>query len=83
MKNERRYRFTITEVSILLGKAPVTLRGWERDGIVSFPRNKRGDRRLTLESLREMLEDAEVRRRILPDRLKLIEATLTLLEYTE
>lgn len=79
----RQFRFTITDLGLFLGKAPVTLRGWERQGIVSYPRDSRGDRTFGVDDIRAVLGASEVRRRIPRDRLKLIEATLTILELVE
>jgi hypothetical protein len=67
----------------LIGKSPVTLRGWERDGLVDFPRNSKGDRSLEIRDIRLVCTNPRVRERLLPDRLKLVDATLTLLELLE
>lgn len=78
-----KFRFTITDLARLIDKSPVTLRGWERDGLVDFPRNSKGDRSLTISDVRVVLGREQIRARLLPDRLKLVDATLTLLELLE
>jgi DNA-binding transcriptional MerR regulator len=83
MANDRHFSFTITELSILLGKAPVTLRGWERDGLITFPRNSRNDRRFTVSDIRSLLENRTVVAHIDSKRIRLVEAILTLLEIVE
>lgn len=44
--SEDRFQFTITDLARFLGKSPVTLRGWERKGLIDFPRDDSGDRKL-------------------------------------
>jgi hypothetical protein len=86
MNDQRRshkFTFTISDLGIILGKAPVTLRGWERDGLVYFPRNGRGDRAVSIQGLREIITRPEIRGRIADDRLRLIEACLTMFELLE
>ncbi len=42
------FAFTITDAGRFLGKSPVTLRGWERSGLVALPRDvEGGDRKFT------------------------------------
>lgn len=76
------FRFTIEDVSRLVDKAAVTLRGWERQGLVSYPRNSKGDRSLTVDDIRALLA-SQAGIRIDRDRKKLVEATLTILEILE
>ena len=83
MSARSKFSFTITDLSRFLGKSPVTLRGWERQGLISFPRNGRGDRRFTLEGVRTVLASSVVRERVDQDRIRLSEAALTLLEMVE
>lgn len=83
MSARSKFSFTISDLSRFLGKSPVTLRGWEYHGLISFPRNGRGDRRFTLECLRDIAAHPIVRVRVDQDRLKLFEATITLLELIE
>lgn len=79
----RQLRFTVTDLSVILGKAPVTLRGWERKGHIVFPRNSKGDRSFHVEDIRQLLKNSWVQERIEPERVKLIEANLTLMELLE
>jgi excisionase family DNA binding protein len=51
-----RFEFTVTEAARLLGKSPVTLRKWERQGVVHF-RRIGNDRRLDTTELRALIED--------------------------
>lgn len=83
MSARAKFSFTISDLGRFLGKSPVTLRGWERQGLISFPRNGRGDRRFSLESLRHTLSSPVVRERVSEPRLRLTEAALTLLELIE
>lgn len=83
MSAASKFSFTISDLARFLGKSPVTLRGWERHGLISFPRNGRGDRRFDLASLRDVAAHPTVRERVLPSRLNLFEATITLLEIVE
>ena len=83
MSARSKFSFTITDLSRFLGKSPVTLRGWERQGLISFPRNGRGDRRFTLEGVRTVLASSVVRERVDQDRIRLSEAAITLLEMVE
>jgi predicted site-specific integrase-resolvase len=83
MSGHTKFSFTISDLARFLGKSAVTLRGWERQGLIDFPRNGRGDRRFTLESLREVSIRPVVRERVLRDRIRLFEATITLLEIIE
>jgi hypothetical protein len=78
-----KFSFTISDLARFLGKSPVTLRGWERHGLISFPRNGRGDRRFDLAGIRVALDSSVCRNRVDPDRIRLVEATLTLLELVE
>lgn len=78
-----RFSFTVTDLARFLGKSPVTLRHWERQGLVIFPRDNNGDRRLTSAQVRQMARIASKLGRISDDRLSLVEATVTLLEIVE
>lgn len=78
-----KFSFTITDLGRILGKSPVTLRGWEHQGLISFPRNGRGDRQFTLDGLRQTLLSPVVRERVPDARLRLAEAAITLLELIE
>jgi predicted site-specific integrase-resolvase len=78
-----RFHFTVTDLARFLGKSPVTLRHWERQGLVVFPREPNGDRRLSCYEIRQMARIAKTLGRITEDRLNLVEATITLLEQIE
>jgi predicted site-specific integrase-resolvase len=77
------FSFTVTDLARFLGKSPVTLRHWERQGLVTFPRDGNGDRRLTTGEIRLMARIASKLGRISDERLYLVEATVTLLEMVE
>lgn len=83
MSGPTKFSFTISDLGRFLGKSPVTLRGWERHGLIGFPRNGRGDRRFSLEDLRDVCASPTVRERVVQHRLRLFEATITLLEMIE
>src|SRR4051812_46420943 len=83
MSGPSKFSFTISDLARFLGKSPVTLRGWERHGAISFPRNGRGDRRFTLEDLRKVTSETIVRERCEERNLRVLEATITLLEIVE
>ena len=76
------FYFTVSDLGRFLGKSPVTLRGWERAGFVSIPREGT-DRRLGLQDIRTIATTAREGRRILQSRLDLINASITLLELVE
>lgn len=78
-----KFTFTITDLGLFLGKSPVTLRGWERDGLITLPRDSGGDRKLSTEDVRVVTRVAHVLGRISTKRRRLIDATMTLLEYLE
>jgi hypothetical protein len=78
-----KFSFTITDVARFLGKSPVTLRGWEKKGLISFPRDPAGDRKFNLQEVRQVAILARKMKRISENRLKLIEANLTMLELVE
>lgn len=83
MSVNSKFSFTISDLARLLGKSAVTLRGWERQGLVLFPRNRRGDRRFSVDDLRDVLRSRVVQDRVPEQRIRIIEATLTLLEIVE
>lgn len=78
-----KFSFTITDVARFLGKSPVTLRGWEKKGLISFPRDSAGDRKFDLQEVRQVAILARKMKRISDNRLKLIEANITMLELIE
>jgi hypothetical protein len=83
MSARSKFSFTISDLARFLGKSPVTLRGWERQGLISYPRNGRGDRRFAVEDIRRVLESPTCIDRVEESRRRICEATLTLLEIVE
>lgn len=81
--SQDQFTFTVTDIARLFGKSPVTLRGWERQGLISFPRDSGGDRKLNLVEVREAARSAHKLKRIPQDRLYLVEACVTLLQTIE
>lgn len=77
------FSFTVTDLARFLGKSPVTLRHWERQGLVNFPRDGNGDRRLSVNQVRHMARIAKTLGRISEARLNMVEATVYLLEQIE
>lgn len=77
------FTFSVTELARFLGKSPVTLRGWERQGLLVFPRDEGGDRKLTLDQVRHAARIAHTLGRITDRRLNLVEAAVTILEIVE
>lgn len=78
-----RFTFTISDLGRLLGKSPVTLRGWEDRGLVSIPRDQSGDRKLGCEDIRTVADRAYELGRINRRRTDLVHATMTLIELIE
>lgn len=79
-----KFYFTITDAARFLGKSPVTLRQWERKGLVVLPRESEGgDRRFTTEDVRQLAETAYDLRRINLERLRLINMSTTALDVIE
>ncbi len=77
------FTFTVTDLARFLGKSPVTLRHWERQGLLAFPRDSGGDRKLTLDQVRQTARIARDLGRISERRLNLVEAAVTILEVVE
>jgi hypothetical protein len=77
------FYFTITDLARFLGKSPVTLRGWEKQGIIKFPRDEGGDRKLSSGEVRNAAQVAQKLKRITKHRLRMIEAALTILQLIE
>lgn len=76
------FTFTITDLARFLGKSAVTLRGWEKQGLITFPREG-SDRKMTLAEVSELAGRAHELKRISAKRLRLVNATVTLLEIIE
>jgi hypothetical protein len=81
--SNNKFIFTVTDLARFLGKSPVTLRGWDRQGLVQLPRDKGGDRKLGLEDVRTVTQVAYDLNRINKYRWQLINATLTMLMVIE
>lgn len=77
------FHFTVTDLARFLGKSPVTLRHWERQGLVVFPRDSSGDRRVTADEIRHLARIAHRLGRISTERLHMVEASITLLKIIE
>lgn len=77
------FTFTVTDVARFLGKSAVTMRQWERQGLVSFPRDSGGDRKLSAAEVRAVARVARDLGRITEHRLQIVEATVTLLNIIE
>ncbi len=77
---EWKFYFTITDAARFLGKSPVTLRQWERKGIVVLPRNPEGgDRRFDIQDVRDLASVAYAIKRITAERyLRIIMSTTSL-----
>ena len=78
-----KFFFTVTDLARFFGKSAVTLRGWERQGLVEFPRDSGGDRKLSLKDIRSVANTAHELGRINIKRLQLVEATVTMLNLIE
>lgn len=76
------FKFTISDVAILLGKSPVTLRQWENKGLMKFPRIG-DDRKFEIKDVRIAARKAKDLGRINGVRLRMVEAALTNLELIE
>lgn len=78
----REFSFTITDAARFLGKSPVTLRKWERAGLVEFERVG-DDRRFSIAGIRELADTAYSLGRISRGRQDLVQAVCTLMELIE
>jgi hypothetical protein len=73
----------------MLGKSPVTLRGWEDKGLVDIPREQSvnglppGDRKLECSDVRTIADRACELGRINHHRVNLVHATMTIMEQIE
>lgn len=77
------FTFTVTDLARFLNKSAVTIRSWERQGLISLPRDDRGDRKLTAEDVRVATKRAYELGRINQRRLHLVEASVTMLTVIE
>ncbi len=79
-----KFYFTITDAARFLGKSPVTLRQWERKGLVKLPRESEGgDRRFDTGDMRNLAKVAHELKRINLARLHLIVMATTALDVIE
>lgn len=77
------FYFTVTDLGRFIGKSPVTLRTWERQGLISLPRDQSGDRKLSVEDVRAAARRAKELGRINEQRLNIVEAAVTILSLVE
>lgn len=70
------FHFTITDLGRFLGKSPVTLRKWEAQGLVTYPRDDGGDRKLGVQDVAAVAQVAREARRITCHRQSLVNAAL-------
>lgn len=66
------FHFTITDLGRFLGKSAVTLRKWESQGFVTYPRDDGGDRKLGLSDVAAVAQAAREARRITCHRQALV-----------
>jgi hypothetical protein len=76
------FEFSISDLGIFLGKSPVTIRGWERKGLVDIPR-KGVNRVLDTDEVRTIARAALRNERISERRYMLIAEALTSLRLIE
>lgn len=74
--------FTVTDLARFLGKSAVTLRGWERQGLIELPRLG-NERKMDVDQVREVAKSAFHLKRITRHRLDMVEAVCTLLSLIE
>jgi hypothetical protein len=77
------WTFTVVDLARLIGKSPVTIRGWEKKGLISLPRDSGDNRKLTCEDVRSVAKVALDLGRIHKRRYQLVLSTLYLLEQVE
>jgi hypothetical protein len=84
MGNERRpsFQFSISDLATFFGKSPVTIRNWERKGLVFFQREGQ-NRVVSTEEMRHIARNLYHAKRIDKDRLRLIESSITNLQILE
>jgi hypothetical protein len=78
-----KFTFTISDLGRMLGKSPVTLRGWDDRGLVDIPRDSSGDRKLACADIHTIADQAYELGRINRRRANLVHATMTLMEQIE
>lgn len=83
MRSLSEFVFTVTDLARFLGKSAVTLRTWERQGLVEIPRDPGGDRKLTAQEVRDVATVAHKLGRITPRRLDQIACAVIVLQLIE
>lgn len=78
-----RFDFTVSDLGRLIGKSPVTIRGWDDRGLVDIPRDQSGDRKLGCNDVRAVTDKALELGRISRRRANLVHAAMTLMEQIE
>lgn len=78
-----RFHFTVTDLARFLGKSPVTVRGWEQRGLIKLPRDDKGDRKLSADDVRDVAQTMRTVGRITEQRLRLVDATITMIQLIE
>lgn len=76
------FRFAISDLGNFLGKSPVTIRAWERKGLIKLPRVG-NSRALTVSEVRTVAEEAHKLGRISAERRMLVFEALASLEFLE
>lgn len=76
----KQFSFTVTDLGIILGKAPVTIRAWERKGELSIPRDPAGNRKLSIKDVVMIADAAHHNKRIKSPRLYQIKQAMLALE---
>lgn len=71
-----RFYFTVTDLARFLGKSPVTIRGWERKGLIEIPRDSGGDRKLNVDDILRIAQVAQKLQRITFARHNMIVAAM-------
>ena len=82
MSDTKRFHFTVTDVGRLLGKSAVTLRGWEHQGLIKFPRDG-SERKFTCDDVIAAAEKAHKLKRITRNRLNLVKGAMAMLLFVE
>jgi hypothetical protein len=79
-----KFYFTVTDAARFLGKSPVTLRQWERKGLVKFPRESEGgDRRFDTTDIRRLAYIAASMKRISDERFNTVVMATAALDTIE
>lgn len=76
------FHFSISDLGIFLGKSPVTIRAWERKGLMTLPRVG-ANRSLRTTDVRAVARTAHVAGRITMERHEVINEALAVLEDLE